>query len=457
MRTLIILFLIIPIMGLTQTPVTIRGEIRQVYKIGAANDTTKILLSADSALISTTKSRLKTNKPFYAPFIYQNNKQVATQEALTDSSYLIRGAAKQELQDSCAALRADIGSGSGGVTPLDGFLKWDADSTAYWLYPDYQSAKKGGFYVDEDSEDFKANGIGLKDTSLILRQVPEYYDPVNDDFVSNVPLFIKGQNMVNYPALAIMGGYFYVEGPGINIWHNAIGRTNSIYSQDTTGLNIWTQNGSINATIGWYNGDRVDFLKTGAIKQYSSGSKVFSTDASGNIYLQNKFTLSVDSSNIRAAATKWHRVDSINSPEADVWKNIKFDTNIANETTYGIAANSDSTGFIMQTAGLFKMSGCGHWVWNGASGTTAKMYIRVTVNGTEKRCLQANDTRTNGTGDDGTLVYSGTIRVNPGDLVRVQYRVDNAEMDFEGDAVFDSPIAFSMNMFKISADENNDE
>ncbi|MFO8112155.1 MAG: hypothetical protein R6T92_06570, partial [Desulfosalsimonadaceae bacterium] len=74
----------------------------------------------------------------------------------------------------------------------------------------------------------------------------------------------------------------------------------------------------------------------------------------------------------------------------------------------------------------------------------------VTVNGNESRCLQANETYVKNTGETGTLPYTGTIDVTPGDIVRVQYQVDNTDMDFEGDAVFDSPVAVSVNFEQIA-------
>lgn len=106
MKNIFLIGLLFLSIGLTaQTPFSIRGEIRQVYKVGAANDTTSIKLSGDSALINTTQSRLKTNKPFYAPSLYQNNLIVATRSELSDTSSILR--------DSINALRNDIGTGTG--------------------------------------------------------------------------------------------------------------------------------------------------------------------------------------------------------------------------------------------------------------------------------------------------------------------------------------------------------
>lgn len=178
----------------------------------------------------------------------------------------------------------------------------------------------------------------------------------------------------------------------------------------------------------------------------------------GNLYIGVGITETVKPDSLKVVlkrdliipATKWHRIDTINTSTADVWQNVKFTENVDNESTYGFEANSDSTGFVSSIKGLFKISGCGHWKWNGGDSSTVKVFIRVTVNDVEKRCSQSNDTRTNLSGDDGTLPYFGTILLNPNDVIRVQYRVDNVNLDFEGNAVFDYPISFSVNIFKIS-------
>lgn len=170
-------------------------------------------------------------------------------------------------------------------------------------------------------------------------------------------------------------------------------------------------------------------------------------DFNSHVNISESITVN-DSSDIITAATKWHRQDTINSPVADGWRNVKFDTNIVAETTYGIDILSDSTGFEFTTSGLFKVEGCGHWVHSGTG--TDFIYIRGTVDGTEKRCMQASDSRTFFSGNNGALPYSGTIRAIPGTVLRIQYRVTDTNLDFEGDAVFDNPIAFSVNITKIS-------
>lgn len=155
----------------------------------------------------------------------------------------------------------------------------------------YESAKRGGFYSTNNAE-FLSAGISIKDTSLIINQIEPWSDG-EGGFLSNNPFIIKGHDMVNNPARGIVNGWIYSTGPGFYIKHNSTERINTLISEDSTALLVYTANGSINATIG--SGDRVDFLKDGSIEQFSGGNKVFATDASGNIYSQNKL-IKVDSS-----------------------------------------------------------------------------------------------------------------------------------------------------------------
>lgn len=147
---------------------------------------------------------------------------------------------------------------------------------------------------------------------------------------------------------------------------------------------------------------------------------------------------------------QFHRIDSINTVSADAWVSVKFDTLVGSESTYGYSFGADSTYFIVGEAATTRVQGCGHWKWQGAPNTSSKMYIRVTVNSVEARCLQANDVRGGQTSDDGTLPFTGTIAHAVGDTVRVQYRVASTDMDWVGAQVFDNPVAFSVNFEKIS-------
>ncbi len=154
--------------------------------------------------------------------------------------------------------------------------------------------------------------------------------------------------------------------------------------------------------------------------------------------------------NAKNYIAQFHRIDSIDVATADVFIDVKFDTLIANESTTGYAFNTDSTGFIVDFTGISRVQGCGHWFWSGGENEECKLYIRVLVNGVEARCLQANDTRARRAGEDGTLPFIGTIYHNANDEIKVQYQVTNFLLDWEGSAIFDNAISFSVNFERIS-------
>ena len=147
----------------------------------------------------------------------------------------------------------------------------------------------------------------------------------------------------------------------------------------------------------------------------------------------------------RQPLIKVHRVDSINTANTD-WNCIKFDTLIGEETTFNFSFNADSTGVIYtgEQPVILRLQGCLHCAWNGAGGT-AEVLGRVTVDGVEARCSQANWKRSNQTGDNFKLDVIGTIYVTHNQLICMQYKVSSTSLDFEGVSGFDSPVAASIN------------
>ncbi len=166
------------------------------------------------------------------------------------------------------------------------------------------------------------------------------------------------------------------------------------------------------------------------------------------IFPSNLLTISGYLRNLNYVA-QYHRIDSINSPRSDEWIDVKYDTLIASESTYGYTFNSDSTGFLTQFAGITRVQGCMHYLWNGGSASCA-LFTRVLIDGDEARCLQTNVQHTRNTGDEGSCLFVGTIVHEAGKEIVLQYRVSNANMDFEGNSVFDNPVSVSINFERIS-------
>jgi len=175
----------------------------------------------------------------------------------------------------------------------------------------------------------------------------------------------------------------------------------------------------------------------------SWGSAIFSIDTIGNVTSNYNDYL--------GRVAQYHRMYTIDTPQADTFISVKFDTLIDSESNKGnFELGSDSTYFLVKFSGITRIQGCGHWAWNGQAATSVGVYIRATVNSVEARCLQANATREKQETEDGTLPYTGTIVHNENDTIRIQYLVTDTDMDFEGSAVFDNPVSFSVNFEKIS-------
>jgi hypothetical protein len=238
---------------------------------------------------------------------------------------------------------------------------------------------------------------------------------------------------------------------------NLSGRTNTTGYENTF---IGDSSGYANST-GFYNvflGNNAGRYETGSNKLFiDNQNRTDEATSRTNSLLYGEFSATVASQLFRVngvfegvvRAAKYHRIDSINTSTANAWNTVKLDTTIAAESTSGFTFNADSTGIITDFTGIVRVMGCIHFDWQGAAGTTVSNYVRVTVDGVEKRCLPANITRSSGTGDQFIVSFSGTINCAPANVIRLQYYVTNAGMDLSGPSVFDNPIAASINFEQI--------
>lgn len=168
-----------------------------------------------------------------------------------------------------------------------------------------------------------------------------------------------------------------------------------------------------------------------------------------DLLVNRKLTVN-DSSDIKTAMTTWHRNDSINTPTADVWTNIKLDTMIADLTTYGFTT-PDSINFISSTNGIFESNGIMNQHWYG---TTAPFtsYIRTLKNSVE---IKEAKSRINLLYPIGNEEFqhniNGRTNIIPGDTIRFQYYISDTNLDFDcPNAVFDDEPVIMINIKKIS-------
>lgn len=141
---------------------------------------------------------------------------------------------------------------------------------------------------------------------------------------------------------------------------------------------------NVTRTIQWNTNPGIDSVYIDTNSNFSTTGNI---DIEGNLTVEGTHTnINSDSISFRNAVAQFHRNDSINTATINDWVDVKFDTLIDSETTYGYTFNADSTGFIASFTGI----------------------------------------------------------------TRVQDQTDDANIDFEGDAVFDNPVSFSINFEKIS-------
>ena len=147
---------------------------------------------------------------------------------------------------------------------------------------------------------------------------------------------------------------------------------------------------------------------------------------------------------------KYHRVQTLDTTGTD-WNAILWDLNIPEESTGDFYLIDNNQGINVSREGVYYVNGCIHSKYNGVSSADVKLAVRIMYNGVEARCLQASRTKTKKQNDVDTLEFSGTIYAPVDTNVTVQYKVDNADLDLQGDTVFDSPVSASINIGWLSA------
>lgn len=147
--------------------------------------------------------------------------------------------------------------------------------------------------------------------------------------------------------------------------------------------------------------------------------------------------------------TQFHNTSTIDTVAVDTWYNVTWDFVVPDETTFGFLRVDSNQAVQINNSGIYRVQGCFHPINNNAGNQEAYLYIRVLINGTEARCLQSACSKDFRAAGIDTIHYVGTIYANAGEKVNVQYRVTSVNIDFEGDSVFDNPVAASVNLQRI--------
>jgi len=164
----------------------------------------------------------------------------------------------------------------------------------------------------------------------------------------------------------------------------------------------------------------------------------------GNLYSNYSYS--------KNQVSQFHRVATATAASTDTWYNITFDLEIDDETISDWYKLTDSNSSITINGfdGIIRVQGCIHPYNNDVGNQEASFYARVLVNGIEGRCLQRADSKSFKSSGISTLDVIGTVVVEDGDVITYQWRTTNTNIQLEGDAVFDNPVAASLNFERLS-------
>ena len=196
--------------------------------------------------------------------------------------------------------------------------------------------------------------------------------------------------------------------------------------------------GSILANIIGSLADRI--TKIWAVDIDASGNGNFT----GNLYSNYSYS--------KNQVAQFHRVATATAASADTWYNITYDLEVDKETIsnwYNLT-DSNSSITINGFEGIIRVQGCIHPYNDDVGNQEASFYARVLVNGIEARCLQRADSKSFKSDGIDTLDIVGTVVVEDGDVITYQWRTTNTNIQLEGDAVFDNPVAASLNFERLS-------
>ena len=175
-----------------------------------------------------------------------------------------------------------------------------------------------------------------------------------------------------------------------------------------------------------------------------------------DLYVENQ----VVAVNTKMTAWKSHNTSNVTFT-ATTWTDIEFDTKIEDECLDGISyfdegeATEDKSIIVIDGFNdIFKVAGCLHTLWTGSAGASVMVASRILFSDdaiiwTEARCLQTLEKSNRGADSEGTIPYNGTIAVNGKTYIKLQVYTSSADMELQGDVLFDNPVSATIHMSNI--------
>ncbi len=191
-----------------------------------------------------------------------------------------------------------------------------------------------------------------------------------------------------------------------------------------------------------FNAANVNVTGTGSVSVTGTGD----VDATGNVtageFLKGKR---------KACTAQFYRNDSVDTTTTATWENVSWDTPVSDVTSCSFTRTNGNETIEVGQPGVYMVSGS----INGHYHNTTRIVglaSRVTVNNAAKgkRGTQSYTYRSMDDGDYFVHPYSGTMKLDEGYNVSVEFKVTNSSLDLNGSTTFDDPIAADIQLYKIS-------
>ena len=168
-----------------------------------------------------------------------------------------------------------------------------------------------------------------------------------------------------------------------------------------------------------------------------------------NTFLNNVSANFIDNYNMVA---QFHREADVIPANDDTWYNITWDMYVADVSIGDFYTLTDSNSSITINGfdGILRVQGCLHPYNDNVGNQDASIYGRVLVNNVEARCLQVTSSKSFKSGIADIVDFDGTVTVEDGDVINVQWRSTNTDLQLQGSTVFDTPVSASVNFERIS-------
>jgi uncharacterized ParB-like nuclease family protein len=147
-----------------------------------------------------------------------------------------------------------------------------------------------------------------------------------------------------------------------------------------------------------------------------------------------------------AQTIKAHSTTAVTSPTADAWTDCGNLVAVADECSGDmLTLNADGKSIYALKAGIYEFGGCVHYQNNSGGDKEPLVASRILINNTtEAKCSQRATKMTQKDDGEDVLSYNGTVSLDEGEYVRLQYYTSDDSIDFTSNAVFAAQVTWTI-------------